>query len=80
MRDASKAGLGEVLEEVGTKTLKCLYDFGDGWEHTVKRERLADSLPGIAYPHLIDAAGRPALRYRRFARPRDEFDAPVTGP
>ena len=25
------AGLGEVLEDVGTKTLRYLYDFGDGW-------------------------------------------------
>src|SRR6202049_1260443 len=30
--DARKARLGDVLEDVGTKTLKYLYDFGDGWE------------------------------------------------
>jgi Plasmid pRiA4b ORF-3-like protein len=30
--DARKARLGDVLEDVGTKTLKYLYDFGDGWD------------------------------------------------
>jgi hypothetical protein len=54
--DARKARLIDVLEDVGTKTLKYLYDFGDGWEHTIKR--LIDPLPGIVYPRLIEAAGR----------------------
>jgi Plasmid pRiA4b ORF-3-like protein len=45
--DARKARLGDVLEDVGTKTLKYLYDFGDGWEHTIKVERLIDPEPGI---------------------------------
>ena len=56
--DARKARLGEVLEDVGTKTLKYLYDFGDGWEHTIKIERLADPEPGVLYPRLIEANGR----------------------
>jgi Plasmid pRiA4b ORF-3-like protein len=56
--DARKARLIDVLEDVGTKTLKYLYDFGDGWEHTIKIERLIDPLPGIIYPRLIEAAGR----------------------
>ena len=56
--DARKARLVDVLEDVGTKTLKYLYDFGDGWEHTVKVERIADAVPGLAYPVLIDAVGR----------------------
>jgi len=56
--DAKKARLVDVLEDVGTKTLKYLYDFGDGWEHTVKVERIADAVPGTAYPALIDATGR----------------------
>jgi hypothetical protein len=38
--DARKARLIDVIEDVGTKTLKYLYDFGDGWEHTIKIERL----------------------------------------
>ncbi len=56
--DAKKARLVDVLEDVGTKTLKYLYDFGDGWEHMVKVERITDAVPGTAYPVLIDAAGR----------------------
>lgn len=47
-----------MLEDVGTKTLKYLYDFGDGWEHTIKVERLIDSEPGILYPRLTEAKGR----------------------
>jgi len=56
--DARKARLGDALKDVGTKTLKYLYDFGDGWEHTIKIERLIDPEPGILYPRLIEAKGR----------------------
>jgi hypothetical protein len=47
-----------VIEDVGTKTLRYIYDFGDGWEHTIKIERLGDPEPGVAYPRLIEARGR----------------------
>jgi hypothetical protein len=40
--DARKTRLGDALEDVGTKTLEYLYDFGDGWEHTIKIERLIE--------------------------------------
>ena len=56
--DARKANLGDVLEDVGTKTLRYLYDFGDGWEHTIKVEHLIDPEPGALYPRLIEASGR----------------------
>jgi hypothetical protein len=56
--DARKARLVDVLEDTGAKTLKYLYDFGDGWEHTVKIERIADAVPDLTYPLLIDATGR----------------------
>ena len=56
--DARKARLVDVLEDVGVKAIKYLYDFGDGWEHTVKIERITDAVPGLAYPVLIDATGR----------------------
>jgi hypothetical protein len=36
--DARKARLSGVLADLGTKTLRYLYDFGDGWEHTIKVE------------------------------------------
>src|SRR6202140_281419 len=51
--DARKAR----LEDIGTKSLQYLYDFGDGWEHTIKIERLIDPEPGILYPRLIEAKG-----------------------
>ena len=56
--DARKTTLLRVLEDTGTKTLKYLYDFGDGWEHTVKVERIAAADPRRTYPVLIEAAGR----------------------
>src|SRR5437588_6716397 len=56
--DARKARLDKVLEDVGTKTMRYLYDFGDGWEHTIKIERLLDAVPGVIYPRLIEVTGR----------------------
>lgn len=56
--DARKARLVDVFEEIGAKTLKYLYDFGDGWEHTIKVERIARAVPGLAYPRLTEAKGR----------------------
>ncbi len=56
--DARKARLIDVLEDVGTKTLRYIYDFGDGWEHTIKIERIDPAVPGVTYPRLIDAVGR----------------------
>jgi hypothetical protein len=56
--DARKATLNDVLEDIGAKTLKYLYDFGDGWEHTIKVERLADPEPDTLYPRLTEASGR----------------------
>src|SRR5450631_70379 len=56
--DARKARLGDILEDIGTKTLVYLYDFGDGWEHTIKIERLTDPEPGVLYPRLVEASGR----------------------
>ena len=56
--DARKARLLGVLEDIGAKTLKYLYDFGDGWEHTIKIERIGDAIPSIDYPRLLEAKGR----------------------
>jgi hypothetical protein len=56
--DARKAKLIDVLEDAGTKTLRYLYDYGDGWEHTIKVERMIPADTNIAYPRLIEASGR----------------------
>jgi hypothetical protein len=53
-----KARLDRIVEDTGAKTLRYLYDFGDGWEHTVKIERLVDPVPGERYPRLLEAKGR----------------------
>ena len=54
---AKKATLLDVIEDTGAKTLKYLYDFGDGWEHTIKIERITDAISGINYPFLLEASG-----------------------
>jgi hypothetical protein len=54
--DAQKARLLDALED--TKKLRYLYDFGDGWEHTIKVERVVDPERGVLYPRLIEATGR----------------------
>ncbi|HYA79962.1 MAG TPA: plasmid pRiA4b ORF-3 family protein [Methylocystis sp.] len=48
----------DILEDAGVKTLCYLYNFGDGWEHKIKIERLVESEPGALYPRLIEASGR----------------------
>jgi hypothetical protein len=55
--DAAKARLIDLIEDTGAKTFKYLYDFGDGWEHTVKIERVIDAVPGPPDPILIDGTG-----------------------
>ncbi len=56
--DARKARLIDVIQDVGTKTLRYFYDFGDGWEHTIKIGRIMDGVSGVAYPRLVEATGR----------------------
>lgn len=56
--DAAKAKLIDVLEDTGARKLTYLYDFGDGWEHTVRIERVVAAEPGVLYPRLIEAIGR----------------------
>jgi hypothetical protein len=56
--DAAKATLLGVLSDVGGKTIKYLYDFGDGWEHTIKIEKIFPDVPGLAQPFLLEANGR----------------------
>ncbi len=56
--DASKARLADVLEDVGAKSLKYIYDFGDCWEHSIRIERITDAVPGVIYPRLVEAVGR----------------------
>jgi Plasmid pRiA4b ORF-3-like protein len=65
--DASKATLAAVVKDTGAKRLTYLYDFGDGWEHTIRIERIGQALPGELYPRLLDATG---------ARPPEDIGGP----
>lgn len=56
--DARKAKLDEACGDAENKTLRYLYDFGDGWEHTIEVERVTAAEPDVAYPRLIEASGR----------------------
>lgn len=56
--DASKATLLSVIEDVGVKTMRYVYDFGDDWQHTIKIERIFADVPGLAQPFLLEALGR----------------------
>lgn len=56
--DGRKATLFDVIEDTGAKTLCYLYDFGDGWQHTIKIQDLDDADPATDYPVLLDASGR----------------------
>lgn len=56
--DARKTRLTDILKDVGIKKLRYLFDFGDGWEHSIKVERLIDPEPDVLYPRLIEVSGR----------------------
>ena len=56
---------------MGAKTIHYLYDFGDGWDHAIKIERVTDPEPGHLYPRLNSLQGeRPTRGRRRAARLR----------
>jgi hypothetical protein len=54
---ANKSSLLDVIEDVGTKTIHYIYDFGDNWHHVIKVEKIDDAIPGAAYPRLVRAIG-----------------------
>ncbi|UXT82647.1 plasmid pRiA4b ORF-3 family protein [Agrobacterium tumefaciens] len=56
--DARKETLLAAIEDIGAKSFKYLYDFGDGWTHTVKIEKTFPATPGFDDPFLLEAVGR----------------------
>jgi hypothetical protein len=56
--EAKKGRLSAVLADAGRKWFSYLYDFGDGWSHTVKLEKIAPAIEGGSHILLIDAVGR----------------------
>ena len=55
--DASQGRLIDVLEDVGVRSLKYIYDFGDCWEHSIRIERVTDAEAEVIYPRLVEAIG-----------------------
>jgi hypothetical protein len=55
--DARKATLQSAVEDTGAKSFKYLYDFGDGWEHSVRIERITPALPENEPLTLVEATG-----------------------
>ncbi len=56
-QNAAKATLAGALEDIGAKTFTYLYDFGDGWEHTIKVEAIIDAPADVDLPLLVEAQG-----------------------
>ncbi len=56
--DARKATILDVLEDTGARTWEYVYDFGDGWEHTIRIQGVNPADPDTLYPVLLDAVGR----------------------
>jgi hypothetical protein len=54
--DAQNAQLRDLLPYSNVFTY--LYDFGDGWEHTITVEYLVDPAPDVLYPRLVKVEGR----------------------
>jgi len=56
--DARKTTLLDAIEDTSSKSFKYLYDFGDGWEHSIRIERIEPAAADVAYPRLLQASGR----------------------
>ena len=56
--DAKKARLAAVLADAGRKTFSYVYDFGDGWDHTIKLEKIVPAIEGGPSVLLLEALGR----------------------
>ena len=55
---AAKTTLFDLIEDTGARTIHYLYDFGDGWDHAVRIERIGEPDPQALYPQLVAAQGR----------------------
>lgn len=56
--DAKKARLAAVLADAGRKTFGYVYDFGDGWDHSIKLEKIVPAIEGEPTLLLLEAVGR----------------------
>ena len=56
--DARFTSLHRAIQDSSSLSFTYLYDFGDGWSHSIKIEKIEPALAGITYPFLIHASGR----------------------
>lgn len=57
--ETSYAGIrvSDLVAEYGSQMkLKYEYDYGDGWQHTVKLEKVTEAQPRVRYPRCVDGA------------------------
>ncbi|MBU3032297.1 plasmid pRiA4b ORF-3 family protein [Paracoccus marinaquae] len=55
--DAKKMSLEKLIDQIGTRTIQYIYDFGDDWDHSIRIERVNEAAPGMTCPRLLKAAG-----------------------
>ena len=53
--DEESVAISEALPEVGS-TIRWMYDWGDGWNHTITVEKTGTMQKGTTYPILHDGA------------------------
>jgi len=53
--DEENITISEALPKVGS-SIRWLYDWGDGWKHTITVEEVGAVQPGVTYPVLYDGA------------------------
>lgn len=53
----NKSSLLDMIEDVGTKTIHYIDDFGDKWHYVIKVEKIDDAIPRADYPRLVRAIG-----------------------
>jgi hypothetical protein len=50
--DERRSRLAEVCPNAG-KSFSYMYDFGNGWNHQIRIEKILDPVPGIRYPLVL---------------------------
>lgn len=55
--DARKTTLQQLIADTGARTLTYLYDFGDGWSHTIRIGAVSAAPADLAAPFLLEAVG-----------------------
>jgi hypothetical protein len=53
--DERRVKLNLIVREVGAE-FSYLYDFGDGWEHTLRLDAIIPANVGVQYPRCLDGA------------------------